>query len=105
MTVEMFEQVGPAHHRRGRVYHSFPEDPTMGMYVTLVEVKRIIPLITKVNLFEAKPNQVKVGTPLSCPCPMSYICGLSRELESITPMLTTMAVAVILPRILRAGRP
>lgn len=90
MTVEMFEQVGPAHHRRGRVYHSFPEDPTMGMYVTLVEVVG---------------NQVKVGTPLSCPCPMSYICGLSRELESITPMLTTMAVAVILPRILRAGRP
>lgn len=68
MTVEMFEQVGPAHHRLGRVYHSFPEDPTMGMYVTLVEVVG---------------NQVKVGTPLSCPCPMSII-----EVQAITQLLS-----------------
>ena len=68
MTVEKFELTGQASSLVGRVYHSDKTDPTMGMYVTMVEVVG---------------DQVRVGTPLISHWSLSNV-----EVQSVVQLLT-----------------
>lgn len=52
-----------------RVYHSSEEDPTMGLYVSIIEVIE-------------DNNQIRVGTPLICPSPLNQI-----EVQSLVQLL------------------
>jgi hypothetical protein len=69
MTVEKVELAGPSTNPIFRVYHRFKEDPTMGMYVSLVEVIE-------------DDNQIRVGTPLICSKPLNPI-----EVQSLVQLL------------------
>lgn len=69
MTIEKVELAGPTHYPTFRVYHSFSEDPTMGAYVSIVEV------------FEDS-NQIRVGTPLACCRPLNPI-----EVQALVQLL------------------
>jgi len=68
MTVEKVELTGLSN-PTFRVYHSFPEDPTLGMYVSMVEVIE-------------ESNQIRVGTPLICSRPLNPI-----EVQSLVQLL------------------
>jgi len=68
MTVEQFELTGGANSYQARVYHSFPDDPTWGVYITLVNVTG---------------DQVEVGAPLACAFPMSVI-----ELQAVVQLIS-----------------
>jgi hypothetical protein len=69
MTVEKVELTGPSMNPIFRVYHSSEEDPTMGLYVSIVEVLE-------------DNNQIRVGTPLICPSPLNPI-----EVQSLVQLL------------------
>ena len=68
MTVERFELVGGANSYQAKVYHSSPDDPTWGVYVTLVNIIG---------------DRIEVGTPLACAYPLNPI-----ELQAIVQLLS-----------------
>ena len=72
MTVEIVTMSGDY---GARVNHTIPNDPLWGSYFSLIEV--------------VLPNTVKVGTPLSCPAPLSTI-----EVQSIVQLILGRSLTV-----------
>jgi len=59
-----------------KVTHSFPEDPTMGIYRTLIMV-------------DESSNTVHVGTPLACPQAINHV-----EVHAVVQLLLGRIVTV-----------